>query len=295
MTLARVAAERLQQGGIEDPRLEAELLLAGALGMRRLDLYLQYDRPLTAGEVDAYRSSIRRRLRREPLQYILGRTEFRDLTLRVDSRALIPRPETEVLVGCVLAWMEAYTPGDAPRFDVVDIGTGSGAIGLSLARDRRVGRVVLTDASPAALELAKENAAANGLEGRIELRSGSLFESLHEGERYDIVVSNPPYVAESQRGSLQPEVRDWEPGVALFAGPEGLEVLDALVEGAWRWLRAGGLLALEVGLGQTAVVTERIRAQRAYTEPTVERDLTGRERIVLATRIAKSGGAVNHA
>jgi release factor glutamine methyltransferase len=297
LTLARLAAERLQREGIADPRLEAELLLAGVLGVRRLDLYLQYDRPLTPEEVDAYRSSIRRRLRREPLQYILGKTEFRDLTLRVDARALIPRPETEVLVDTVIAWIDGHASASARErgLDIADIGTGTGAIGLSLARQPHVRRVVLTDASPSALQLAAENAAANGLGERVELRAGALFEPLREGESYDIIVSNPPYVAESQRSSLQPEVRDWEPALALFAGPDGMKVLNVLVDGAWRRLKPGGLLALELGLGQAASVAGRIRALHAYTEPAVARDLVGRERIILATRIAKSGEAVNHA
>lgn len=277
--LARKAADVLEERGIENARLEAELLLADVLGIRRLDLYLQYDRPLTPDEVASYRTAVRRRLRHEPVQYIVGEVQFRELTLRVDRRVLIPRPETEILVGAVLDW--AAERGDA--LDAIDIGTGSGAIALSLLYEGPFDRVVATDASEDALEAASENAERLGLAERIEPRVGSTWEPVAQDERFDVVVSNPPYVSEAERGTLPPEVRDWEPSAALFAPDRGLQILDAIVAGAPRHLRAGGLLALEVGLGQAAEVVERIEANGGYDNARVMRDLADRERVVLAT------------
>src|SRR5690606_31703477 len=197
--------------------------------------------------------AIARRLAGEPVQYITGEAAFREIELRVDRRVLIPRPETEVLVGEVLKWAGARAEAARRRLTAADIGTGSGAIALSLLKEGPFERVVATDVSAEALELAGENAARLGLEAGLELRQGALLAPLR-AERFDVVVSNPPYVADADRGALPPDVRDWEPAGALFAGPTGLEVLAALVEGAPRHIEPGGLLALEVGAGQAAEV-----------------------------------------
>lgn len=340
LELARRAAEHLAGRGFENARLEAELLLAHVLGLRRLDLYLQHDRPLTAEEVEAFRALVRRRLHHEPLQYITGEAAFRELTLKADRRALIPRPETEVLVGEVLAWARERilapqraqmaqraqrTDGPAERGErategagasplgkpapapekgetagsplrpsrslrlehsltAVDVGTGSGAIALSLALEGPFERVVATDVSAEALELAAENASAHGLRERTELRQGRGFTALGADERFDVVVSNPPYVAEPERGMLAPEVREWEPAAALFAGVDGLDVIREVVAGAPCHLTPGGLLALEVGLGQAAAVAALVEGEGAYARVWTVPDLAGRERIVLAER-----------
>lgn len=284
LTLARIASDHMRERGIENARLEAELLLASVLGVSRLDLYLQHDRPLDGEEVDRFRELVRRRLRREPLQYILGEAHFRELVLKVDPRVLIPRPETEVLVGEVLAWAERRAAaGGVPAggLSALDIGTGSGAIILSLALEGSFGRLVATDISADALAVARENAERCGLGARVEFREGALWEPLGRDERFDVVVSNPPYVAESERGSLQPEVREWEPAGALFGGADGLAVLAALVGGAPSHLESGGLLALEMGADQAAAVVGLIEEAGVYGEPRVIRDLAGRDRIVL--------------
>ena len=298
LELARLAAEHLAGKGVEDPRLEAELLLAHVLGIRRLDLYLQFERPLEPDEVSAYREALRRRGRREPLQYITGEAAFRELVLRVDPRVLIPRPETEILVGAVLAWAadrdeEAEEPageaggeaggGESRGLTALDVGTGSGAIALSLLTEGPFARVVATDVSTDALEVARENAARCGVADRLELRAGALWAPVGDGERFDVIVANPPYVAESERETLMPEVVEHEPAVALFSGADGLDLVRELVAGAGERLEPGGLLAMELGLGQAPVVAELVEAA-GFAGVRVVDDLTGRARAVLATR-----------
>lgn len=278
LELTRLAAAHLAAQGIEDARLDAELLLAHVLGIERLDLYLQFERPLEPAEVDAYRDATRRRAAREPLQYITGEAAFRELTLAVDPRVLIPRPETEVLVGEVLAWAaERGVAGGS----ALDLGTGSGAIALSLLAEGPFSRVVATDDSPGALEVAAVNAERYDAGPALELRHGALFDPIGGGEEFDLIVTNPPYVAEPERDTLMPEVRDHEPGAALFAGPDGLRVIRQIVAGAPDHVATGGLVALEVGAGQAAAVAGLLR-ERGFSEPRVARDLAGRERMVLA-------------
>ena len=276
LELLRWTTPYLEEKKFENPRLNAELLLAGALGLKRLDLYLQYDRPLRTEELAEFKSRLRRRLRREPLQYIEGSAAFRELQLRVDRRVLIPRPETETLVGEVLAWAEGRA-----GLEALDVGTGSGAIALSLAAEGPFSRVVATDVSEAALELARENHRALLPNATVEFRLGNGYAPV-EGECFDVVISNPPYIAAAERELLASEVREWEPAEALFAGSEGLEVLEALIAGAADHLRPGGLFAVEVGLGQADRVADRIRRDRRLGEPRVRPDLAGRPRIVSA-------------
>lgn len=276
LELLRWTADYLAQKSVPEPRLTAELLLAGVLGLRRLDLYLQYDRPLRADELAEFKARLRRRLRREPLQYIEGEAAFRELRLRVDARVLIPRPETEVLVDEVLRWAAGRG-----ALEAVDIGTGSGAIALSLATEGRFGRVVATDVSTDALAVARENRRRTAPGASVEFREGAGYAPLGD-ERFDVIVSNPPYIALDEAGSLAPEVREWEPAGALFAGETGLEVIRELVAGAPAHLRPGGLLALEIGAGQAAAVADLVRSVPGFAAPRIRRDLAGRERIVLA-------------
>lgn len=287
LNLVLWSAEYLQGKGVDRARLDGEHLLAHALGLKRLDLYLQYDRPLTPGELDAFRPLLKRRARREPLQYILGHQPFRELDLEVDSRVLIPRPETEVLVGEVLGWVGARE--DAGTLDALDVGTGSGAIALSLALEGGFRRVVGTDPASEALDVAGRNRAVAGFDERVELRVGAGYEGLEPGERFDVIVSNPPYVARSERADLEPEVLDWEPATALFAGEDGLDVVRSILVGAPDRLRSGGLLALEVGAGQAAAVRRILEAAAEWKDIEVRVDLTGRERIVMAIRAERPG------
>ena len=278
------SAEYLMNKGVEGGRLDAEWLLSEALGIDRLQLYLQYDRPLSPEEREAFKPLLRRRAVREPLQYILGRTAFRQLELKTDHRVLIPRPETEVLVEEVLDWASGRRGGLGR---VWDVGTGTGAVALSLAVEGACSSVLATDESSDALSVAADNVGRYDVKGLVELREGSLFEPLEEGEEFDVIVSNPPYVAEGERGALQPEVRDWEPPEALFAGEDGLDVLRMLVAGAPERLVQGGLLALECGVGQAESIAAEVNATGAFSAVRIRSDLTGRPRVVMAERGAE--------
>jgi release factor glutamine methyltransferase len=278
--LLRWTAEYLGGRRFHNARLNGELLLAGTLGLKRLDLYLQHDRPLTPAELATFKERLRRRARREPLQYIDGTAHFRDLVLRVDPRVLIPRPETEVLVQEVLDRCRGRS-----GLAAVDVGTGSGCIALSLATEGPFARVVATDASPAALEVARANAAEAAPDAPVEFREGDLLAPV-AGERFDVVVSNPPYVGDEEAEGLDAEVRDWEPASALFAGRGGLDVIRRLVPQAAEALVPGGLLALEVGAAQAAAVAAVIDETNAFGAPRVRRDLAGRDRVVAAERRA---------
>jgi release factor glutamine methyltransferase len=282
--LTRWSGEYLEGKGVENGRLDAELLLAHTLGLGRLDLYLQFDRPLRPAELESFKVLLRRRASREPLQYVLGQTTFRELDLRTDSRALIPRQETEVLVQEILDWADL----EGNSLSAVDVGTGSGAIALSLLKEGPFQRVVAIDPSSKALELAEENARNHGLEDRIDFRLGSGLEPLHATERFDVIASNPPYIPEGERASLQPEVRDWEPEEALFAGPDGLDVLLPLLSRAPAFLEAGGLIALEVGEAQADQVARAMQETGGYRAVRVRPDLAGRDRVVLGVASSRN-------
>lgn len=264
-TLAR-ATEFLRARGVPSPRVDAELLLARALGLQRIELYTQHDRPLTAAETAAARELVQRRGRREPLAYVLGDWGFRRLTLITDARALVPRPETEVVVERCLALLDGI---ERPR--VLDVGTGSGAIALAIAHELPQAQVIATDASSEALALARENVAATGL--RVELLEADLLGGI-EGP-FDLVVSNPPYVDEAELESLEPEVRDWEPRGALVDRGQTLR----LIEAARRVLKPRGRLVLEVHEHRAAAVAAAMR-EGGYSEVRVDVDLAGNERVV---------------
>jgi release factor glutamine methyltransferase len=194
---------------------------------------------------------------------------------------LIPRPETEVLVEEVLAWAKDRKSGLGT---VMDIGTGTGAVSVSLAVEGVCEQIVATDISEGALEVARLNAQRHGVEALLDFRRGSLFEIVDAGEAFDVIVSNPPYVATGERAGLQPEIRDWEPSEALFAGDDGLDVIQPLIAEAPEHLTDGGLLALEVGLGQAERVTRQIDDSGRFEPARVRRDLGGLPRVIMAER-----------
>ncbi len=242
--------------GSESPRLDAELLTADALGIRRLDLYLAPERPLTEAETRTLRETLRRRGRGEPIAYIRGRRDFFGLEFSVTPAVLIPRPETETLVDAALAWVSRHN-GDRPT-TLVDVGTGSGAIACALAANLPTSRVIATDISPDALAVAARNVTALGLDGRVHLMACHLIDGLQPDEHPDLIVSNPPYIAESERPLMDAGVLEYEPVGALFSGPEGTDATFELIEAARERLRPGGALIVEVG---TPAQRDRVRAR----------------------------------
>ncbi|MFZ5495513.1 MAG: peptide chain release factor N(5)-glutamine methyltransferase [Verrucomicrobiota bacterium] len=265
----------LDKHGVESARLNAELLIGHALGLKRMQLYLQFERPLTEAELEKVRPLVKRRGSREPLQYIVGETEFCGLKLKVDRRALIPRPETEYLVEIVAGRLVA-----APAA-ILDLGTGSGALALALAARFPAARVTAVDRSAEALALAGENAAALELASRVRLLASDWFAGLPAGERYDLIIANPPYLTESELAEAIPEVREHEPRAALVAAQDGLADLVHILRKARVFLAPGGLLACETGIAQHARLREAAAAD-GYARTESLRDLTGRDRYLLA-------------
>ena len=238
----------LGRHGSTSPRLDAELLLGEALSMRRLDLYMHFDRPLQADELAVYKALVRRRSRHEPVAYILGRKGFHAIELAVGKGVLVPRPETESLVDQVLSFAAR---DDAPTGPVLDLCTGSGAISLALAeawRQIEAPRAIVgTDISETCLEWARRNHAEVAPPSTLDWRQGDLFEAIDDGERFAIIVSNPPYIRRDVLAQLEPTVRDHEPALALDGGEQGLDVLLRIIAGAVAHLLPGGLLAMELG------------------------------------------------
>ncbi len=276
-----LATSHLESKGVDTPRLDAELLLADVLGMARVELYTNYDRPLERTEVDRFRDVLRRRASREPVAYITGRKPFWTLDLIVDRRVLIPRPETETLVEVALDVLgeREFDEGDGPR--VLDLCTGSGAVAIALARERADVRVVATDCSAAALEIAPENARLHGVDDRVSFAEGDLFAALPAGQRFDLIVSNPPYIKSTELGDTEPEVREWEPELALVSGNDGMDVTARIIDGAADWIAPAGRLLLEVGT-QADAVRQRLEGS-GWTSIRTTRDLASRDRVVGAT------------
>jgi release factor glutamine methyltransferase len=267
------AAAALDRAGCPSPRVDAEYLLAHVLERPRTALYLDLDAALAAGDDERFRDLVARRERREPLAYVLGEWGFRRLTLRIDRRVLIPRPETEIVVERCL---ELLAHLDEP--DVLDVGVGSGAIALAIADEHPSAHVTGFDSSAGALGVARANLAAAGLDGRVRLLEHDLRGGFGAG-RFDLVVSNPPYVEEGEIEGLEPEVRDWEPRDALVS-PGATE---AVVWGAHEALRAGGWLVLEVADGKSSHVAALLE-DAGYERITINTDLAARERVVSGRR-----------
>lgn len=263
------ATARLAEAGIESARLEAELLLAKACDdCARALLYAELDRELSDEQIAAFDANITRRESREPLAYVLGEWGFRRLTLKTDRRALIPRPETEVVVERALDHIR-----DVEEPNVLDVGTGTGAIALAIADEAPAARVTAVDVSPDALALARENLELTGVNGRVRLVEHDLTSGLGDGD-FDLVVSNPPYVERDELPTLQPEVRDWEPHLALVASG----ATESLAEAARDALRPGGWLVLETAAGAGERV-ERLLSELGFDEVRITPDLAGRDRV----------------
>ena len=275
------AAGYLASKQIENPRLAGELLLSRLLRCKRLELYLRFDAALSDKQLEAMRRGIRRVAAGEPVQYVLGETDFMGHILKVDKRALIPRPETEGLVETVLSCQDLWT-GGAPgtRPIIVDVGTGSGCIVISLALARPEGVYIGLDTSAEALDLARENAAALGVAERVCLTAAELTDAV-EPESLRAIVSNPPYVPTSAYEALPAHIRDHEPRVALDGGHNGLAVTEALIADAAMALAGGGFLFLEIGADQGRAVSDLLRAS-GFEQIAIRKDLAGRDRVAVA-------------
>lgn len=267
-----------QKHGIENPRLNIEWLLAHVLNKKRLELYLQFEREVDEPTLARLRELVRRRAGGEPIQYVTGEAPFYGLTFAVNRHVLIPRPETELLVEAV---MKRVQPGAM----IVDVGTGSGCLVVTLAKQLPGARLVAVDASAEALAVARANARRHGVEKSARFLQGDLLEALRDNVGADVVVSNPPYIASGDWVTLPKEVRDFEPVQALVAGADGLEVIRRLVRTAKRVLSPSGYVALEIGAGQRTAVEQLFR-DHGYHGVEVVKDLQGHERIVIAQAAA---------
>ncbi|HEY5705714.1 MAG TPA: peptide chain release factor N(5)-glutamine methyltransferase [Terrimicrobiaceae bacterium] len=270
------ASGYLREHGVESPRLNAEHLLAHVLGKKRLDLYLEFDRPLSDAERSALRELVRDRGTGKPLQHLLGTTAFFGRLFVSDSRALVPRPETEQLVELVLEDPRCHR---GAGMAILDIGTGSGVIAITLALQRPLAAIAATDISSAALSLARENAARHSLNGKIAFHEADLFP--HDEGRFDWIVANLPYIATAELAILQREVLH-DPLVALDGGPDGLRLIRRLIEVASPRLAPGGILAMEIGHDQAAEVAGKLASQ-GYCDISLHQDYQGRERFVKAS------------
>jgi len=273
-------ADYFKRHGIENSRPTAEVLLTHCLKCERIDLYLRHDQPLQADELARLKALIQRRIRREPDAYIIGQREFWSLTLRVTPAVLIPRPETECLVEAALG---KYPGNDA--IEVLELGTGSGAISVALARERSGWHIRASDISSESLDVARQNARRLLDADRIDFFLGSWFEPFTGQEGgFDLIISNPPYVPAGDLAGLEPEVRLFEPAGALDGGEDGLACLRHIIQAAPEYLRPSGWLILEMGFDQGAAVRDLGRRCGAYQLIEVAKDYSGLDRIALFQR-----------
>ena len=278
----------LERHGDEHPRLSAEWLLCDVMGLSRVDLYVNYDKPLSADERARMRAAIERRAAGEPLQYVTGETAFRHIVLRCQKGVLIPRPETEVLVDAALEGVDAavQAAGGLPT-RVLEVGTGTGCIALSLAYERKGTQVVATDLSPTAIELAQRNREALGLDDAVELVETDLAADVDPSlmGTFSVLVSNPPYIPTAVLEQEVPaEVKDNEPGLALDGGADGLDVFRRLLDLAPTALCPGGMMAVELFEGHLDAAADLVRAQPGWARVEVREDLTHRPRVLVAVR-----------
>lgn len=266
----------LKEQGSESPRLEAEILLAHARNCRRIQLYTQFDQPLTDQERGVMRNLVKRRGAAEPVAYLVGHKEFFSLDFLVRPGVLIPRPETEVLVSEAL---DAARTIPVPR--VLDLCTGSGCVGIAIAKNAPAAQVTAVELHEPALAAARENVERNGVQGRVMVLQGDLYAPIPSGERFELIVSNPPYVAQSEISELPRDVRDHEPHSALDGGPDGLDVIRKIVEDAPAWLAPGGRLLLEFSPEQAGGIRD-LCERRGFANTAIKNDLAGRPRVIAA-------------
>lgn len=274
-------AEHFAAKAVDSPRLAAEMLLAHVLGVPRIKLYMDLDRPASPLERLTYRELVERAADHEPVQYLVGQAFFYSLALKVDRRVLIPRPSTESLVEHVIEHSKR-SPGFVDPV-IADIGTGSGAIAIALAANLPAARVIASDINPDALALARENAARHGVADRIDFRQGPLYEPLAE-LRFSFIVSNPPYIPDDEWHDVPPNVKNFEPAQALRAGPDGMDVLNPLIDDAARYLADPGQIVFEIASSRKHLAVERVKKNPKLTDAKVLADHEGKPRVLIADR-----------
>jgi release factor glutamine methyltransferase len=287
LNLIRWTDERFRKEGLNTPRLDAEVLLAATLGMDRVGLYTHFDQPVQPTELARFKKLIQRRLRREPVAYIVGQQEFWSLPFIVTPDVLIPRPETEMLVTEALK-LKFQPERTERRIRILEIGTGSGAISVALAKELPSASVVATDLSEKALSVAEENARRNGVRERILFLQGDLFDPLEKGSMFKLIITNPPYIPQDFFPSLPPEVRDFEPRVALDGGKDGLAFFRRVLPRLGEYLSSEGWLLAEIGVGQDQQVRQLAEANPDLDSYDFLPDLAGIKR-VFKTRKRNSG------
>jgi len=280
LDVLRLSTGFLAQRGSETARLDAELLTAHSLGLRRLDLYLQYDRPLREDELGPMRALLRRRAAGEPVAYLVGQREFYGRSFVVTPAVLIPRPDTETLVEAALRWARAR--GDGASLRIADVGTGSGCIAVTMAAELPQASVVATDTSNDALQIARENARRNGVEERVTFVQGEWTEPLQAQAPFDMVLSNPPYVTEAEMQELAEDVRNYEPRAALVSGSDGMDSYRRILSGATGVLSPGAYVAFEVDPRRAKQVETLARQHLPSATTRRIHDLTDRDRVVEA-------------
>ena len=274
----RKSADFLGKKNVESPRLQVELLLAHLLKMPRMKLYLNFERALSPAEINSLRELVKRRGRREPLQHITGATSFCGYEIVVNRHALVPRPETELLAELGWQFLSTFNPQPSTA---LDFGTGTGCITIALAAKCPNAKIIATDISADALALAREIAAKNNLAGRIEFLHGDGFAALPAGSKFDLIISNPPYVPSAEIETLQPEVRDFDPRMALDGGADGLDFYRKLAAEAKPFLKPDGKIMLEFGDGQAAAIRKIFENEKWIVEA-IKDDYSQRERILIA-------------
>ena len=278
----------LGRKGVDSPRLQTELLLAHLLKQPRMRLYLEFERVLTPAEVDAFRELIKRRGQREPLQHIVGSTSFCGLEIAVNRDVLIPRPETELLAERGWTFLNQLSTINSPPSTALEFGTGSGCVAIALACKCPAAEIYAIDISAEALVLARQNAARHVVAGRIQFLHGDGFAAAPEGVRFDLIISNPPYIPTGEIASLQPEVREHDPRRALDGGSDGLDYGRRLAAEGAPFLKPHGRLMLEFGDGQAERLRQVFQEQKWIVEA-IEEDYNHRSRIMVAGRLSSNG------
>jgi release factor glutamine methyltransferase len=276
------AARDFAERGMGTPRLDAELLAAHALNTTRVGVYLDLDRPLSIDERNRIRTVYERRRRREPVAYIVGKKEFFGREFHVTSDVLIPRPDTETLVEHALDWLRAHSERSRPACRVLDLCTGSGVIGITLALELDAAQVLLTDLSAAAVDVARRNVQAFDLSDRVHTSVGDLFHAVPNESRYDLITANPPYISDAEYSELDEDIRHHEPVMALQAPEHGLAIARAILEQASHYLRPGGLLLMEIGADQGDRVVAIARELGPWADVRLHPDLGQRDRVLAA-------------